>query len=106
MAIAKPEGMSNETFFATARSVCDWFTPLNPYEKKGPLFKIEDANYAAGGSGLRRCFASRFRRSDTLCSITIGRGHPVIRKASAHGLGHLLPPYQAEDAPRSIPAPA
>ena len=24
---------------------------------------------------------------------------------SAHGLGHLLPPYQAEDAPRGVPAP-
>jgi DNA polymerase elongation subunit (family B) len=32
MAIAKPEGMGQETFFARAKSVAEWFTPLNPYE--------------------------------------------------------------------------
>ena len=30
---------------------------------------------------------------------------PLIRKASAHGLGHLRPPYEEKDAPNSIPAP-
>jgi len=29
----------------------------------------------------------------------------TIRKASAHGLGHLLPPYSADDAPDGSPAP-
>ena len=29
----------------------------------------------------------------------------VIRKASAHGLGHLRAPYDEKDAPRDIPAP-
>jgi hypothetical protein len=32
-------------------------------------------------------------------------GKPIIRKASAHGLGHLLSPYPEEDAPSLIPAP-
>src|SRR6516225_1922420 len=31
---------------------------------------------------------------------------PVIRKASAHGLGHLLAPYEESEAPASIPSPA
>jgi len=34
-----------------------------------------------------------------------GRGRPVLRKVSAHGLGHLLAPYQDEDAPRKVPKP-
>jgi len=33
-------------------------------------------------------------------------GQPIIRKALAHGLGHLLAPYKEEKAPTSIPAPA
>jgi len=33
-------------------------------------------------------------------------GRPVVRKPSAHGLGHLRPPDGAEHAPASIPAPA
>jgi hypothetical protein len=33
-------------------------------------------------------------------------GEVVIRKAPAHGLGHYLAPYEAENAPRSIPAPS
>jgi hypothetical protein len=31
---------------------------------------------------------------------------PIIRKASAHGLGHLIAPYGSEEAPPNIPAPA
>jgi len=34
------------------------------------------------------------------------RGRPVLRKASAHGLGHLRPPYDENDAPASIPSPS
>ena len=33
-------------------------------------------------------------------------GEIIIRKASAHGLGHYLAPYDADDAPQSIPAPS
>ena len=45
MAIAKPDDMDQAEFFERAQSICDWFSPLNPYEKKGSIFKIEDANY-------------------------------------------------------------
>jgi predicted DNA-binding protein (UPF0251 family) len=33
-------------------------------------------------------------------------GDVVIRKASAHGLGHYLAPYEVDDPPDSIPAPS
>ena len=33
-------------------------------------------------------------------------GRPIIRKASAHGLGHMLAPYGEDDPPRCIPAPS
>ena len=109
MAIAKPADMDDALFYSRAKSVCAWFEPLNPYEKKGSLFKIEDANFALGtGSHEKKlaplyalCISSKryvlFNLSDD--------GEPIIRKASAHGLGHLLPPYGPENSPASIPAP-
>jgi hypothetical protein len=51
MAIDKPDGMDQADFYERAQSVCDWFSPLNPYEKKGSIFKIEDANYPMAGCG-------------------------------------------------------
>jgi hypothetical protein len=33
-------------------------------------------------------------------------GQPIIRKASAHGFGHLIAPYDPEDAPPNVSAPA
>ena len=45
LAIAKPDNMDQSEFFERAQSICDWFSALNPYEKKGSIFKIEDANF-------------------------------------------------------------
>jgi hypothetical protein len=89
--------------------VCDWFTPLNPYKQKGPLFKIEDINYGIDGEKLTSeltplfCFAVSAKRY-ALFNIDAD-GRPVIRKASAHGLGHLRAPYPESNPPKSIPAP-
>src|SRR5208283_2644328 len=45
LAIAKPDKMDQADFFRRAQLICEWFSALNPYEKKGPIFKIEDANF-------------------------------------------------------------
>jgi hypothetical protein len=50
LAIAKPDGMSEAEFFERAQSICEWFSHLNPYEKKGSIFKIEDANFSIASS--------------------------------------------------------
>ena len=106
MAIAKPDGMNGEEFFATAKRVRDWFNSLNPYQRKGPLLKIEDANYALASKDLAplHCVAISSKRY-VLFNID-ANGDPVIRKASAHGLGHFVAPYDSDDAPSSIPPPA
>jgi DNA polymerase family B len=103
MAIAKPECMGQETFFARVKSVAEWFTPLNPYEVKGPLLKIEGVNYAIGSKKLAPldCLAISSKRY-VLFNLDEQR-RPIIRKASAHGLGHLIAPYGSE--PSNIPAP-
>ena len=51
MAIAKPDEMDQAEFLAKAQAVCRWFESLNPYEKKGSLFKTEDQNFALGKDG-------------------------------------------------------
>ena len=110
MALTKPAAMDCAEFLKTAKSVCDWFTPLNPYEIKGPLFKIEDANYALdNGERTSRikplhCYAVSAKRY-VLFNLD-ANGRPVIRKATAHGLGHLRPPYGPDDAPPTIPTPS
>ncbi len=109
MALARPDGMDDADFLTRAEQVQDWFTPLNPYEHKGPVFKIEDANYRVERGKLTDkleplyCYPVSAKRY-ALFNLD-GKGRPVLRKASAHGLGHLLPPYREKQAPRKIPKP-
>jgi hypothetical protein len=110
MAIAEPNGMGQAEFFECAQSICTWFASLNPYEKKGSIFKIEDANYTIAGDSVGSALEPLFCyciSSKRYVLFNVGScGEVIIRKASAHGLGHYLAPYEAEDAPQSIPAPS
>ena len=104
LAIARPADMDGDEFLRRARTVCDWFAPLNPYAKKGPLLQVEDINFTEGRAGdwsalaPLYCLAVSAKR---YALFNIGDdGRPMIRKASAHGLGHLLPPYLDPDPVR------
>jgi hypothetical protein len=109
MAIAKPEGMNEAKFEAKVRAIRSWFDALNPYAEKSPLLKLEDVNFAlANGKPTKQsrplyCYAVSAKRY-ALFNIT-SDGQIIIRKASAHGLGHLRPPYTESEAPPSISAP-
>ena len=105
MALARPEGMPRSEFLERVERVRGWFEKLNPYGSGDQLFKLEEVNYDL--SGQRReplyCFAVSDKR---YVLFNIGAdGGPVLRKAAAHGLGHLLAPYPEEQAPELIPAP-
>ncbi|MGI8403836.1 MAG: hypothetical protein ACR2OE_03550, partial [Thermomicrobiales bacterium] len=110
MALAKPEGMAEDEFLARAEQVRAWFSPLNPYAAQGPLFKIEEANWGlvnekiGGDIEPLYCLAVSAKRY-VLFNLD-SQGRPVIRKASAHGLGHLRSPYGNDHAPASIPPPS
>ena len=110
LAIAKPDNMDQAEFFEHAQSICDWFSALNPYQKKGPIFKIEDANFQLGSddenSQLEALYSYCISAKRYALFNISQSGEIVIRKASAHGLGQYLPPYEVEDAPNSIPAPS
>jgi hypothetical protein len=73
--------------------ICSWFEPLNPYEAKGAILKLEDQNFPS--STPLYCYAVSSKRYALFNTGPDDR--PIIRKASAHGLGHLYPPYSDED---------
>jgi hypothetical protein len=105
LAIIRPEGMSRTDFRGKTDEVIAWFEPLNPYKKPGSILKIEDVNYGIGSKDWEPlyCFAISAKR---YALFNLGaNGNPILRKASAHGLGHLIDPYKDSDAPRELPAP-
>ncbi|HJU10449.1 MAG TPA: hypothetical protein VJ728_06220 [Candidatus Binataceae bacterium] len=106
MALAMPAGMVQEEFLRRACKVRDWFTPLNPYGQKGPLFKIEDANYCTSTGQIAPLYCLAISAKRYVLFNLDAYGRPVVRKASAHGLGHLLAPYPEADAPKQIPSPS
>ena len=99
MAFAAPEGMALGEFEKRVRRICSWFEPLNPYEQRGSILEFEDQNFGLDASRRKRleplyCAAISAKRY-ALFNMD-SADEPLIRKASAHGLGHLLPPYSEE----------
>jgi hypothetical protein len=110
MAIAKPPGMDDGDFELKVEAIRSWFDSLNPYAQKTPLLKLEDANFGIENGRVTNerqplhCLAISAKR---YALFNIGDdGSIALRKASAHGLGHLLPPYGPDQAPTSITAPS
>jgi hypothetical protein len=110
MAIAKPAGMADTTFYDRTQAICGWFKLLNPYSADVEIFKIEDENWAIESGKATStleplfCYAVSAKRY-TLFNLAEANATPILRKASAHGLGHWLPPYDDESAPPSFPHP-
>jgi hypothetical protein len=106
MAIVKTNGVE-ATFKDRVEIIRKYFEPLNPYSNNSSILKLEIVNFGIGpkssesvplyflGISAKRYALFNLRKS----------GEIIIRKASAHGLGHLIAPYSENEAPNSIPAP-
>ncbi|MET3760700.1 hypothetical protein [Sphingomonas sp. UYEF23] len=105
MAIAKPDAMAPDEFAQRSATVVAWFGSLNPYEFGGSILKSEDVNasLATGKPEPLHCLAVSSKRY-ALFNFAAD-GTPIMRKVSAHGLGHLLKPYDASNAPANLPVP-
>lgn len=105
MAIARPDELPANKFSAKVAEVVEWFTALNPYEFGGSILKVEDVNGSleTGEPEPLHCLAISSKRY-ALFNLAAD-GSPIMRKVSAHGLGHLLPPYNAANAPANLPTP-
>jgi len=104
MAIAKTGGITDGEFRQRVEAITDWFAVLNPYAFGGSILKIEDesASLETGETKRLYCWAISSKR---YALFNLANGRPIMRKVSAHGLGHLRSPYKAEEAPSNIPAP-
>jgi hypothetical protein len=106
LAIVRPEGMARKAFDKRAGEVINWFTPLSPYPKRTPILKVEDLNRGIDSDKREPlyCFAISAKRH---ALFNLGKDNrPVLRKVSAHGLGHLVPPYPDSLQSPEIPAPS
>jgi DNA polymerase family B len=105
MAIAKPDHMDREIFTAKMENIVCWFEALNPYDFGGSILKIEPENFAldTGKSEPLYCWAVSAKRY-ALLNLDAGNT-PIMRKVSAHGLGHLRPPFDESNAPVDMPKP-
>lgn len=102
MAFARPAKMRLSTFEKRVRKICAWFDRLNPYEQPGSILEFEDQNFSLdpprqGELEPLYCTAVSAKRYALFNLDAVGE--PIIRKASAHGLGHLLPPYDDKYKP-------
>ena len=107
IAMAKPEGMQRAEFLTAAQRVCAAFADLNPYARAtGSILQIEEQNYVVDDRDKAPldtapplyCFAVSAKRYALFNLDATSR--LIIRKASAHGLGHLLAPYSDPDKKR------
>jgi hypothetical protein len=105
MAIAKPVAMQLDDFANHTRAIVDWFSALNPYAFGGSILKIESQNSSleTGEPEPLYCWAVSSKRY-ALFNLAPD-GSPIMRKVSAHGLGHLLSPYDGKSAPANLPSP-
>lgn len=104
MSIAKPAPMEREDFRARVGEIVKWFETLNPYSFPGSILKIEDVNFSISNGALHEPLYSWCVSAKRYALFNIGAaGVPIIRKASAHGLGHLIAPYDGSSPSHVVP---
>ena len=93
-------------FVPTVQRVMDWFRPLNPYALSSSetepesILQAEDENFAAdidesGNKPITSLYAYAVSAKRYALFNISENGKVEMRKTSAHGLGQLLPPYDA-----------
>ena len=103
IAIANSRDLPQREFIATALKVREWFKDLNPYGEDRSILQLEKVNFPIGKDGELdaldppQCLAVSAKRY-----VLFNRqdGGVVVRKASGHGLGHLMAPYDELPAER------
>ncbi len=107
LAIAKPADLAENEFIQCAQRVIDWFERLNPYQKSGSILQLEDVNFTPGHiPELRPLYAYALSSKRYALFNLDEEKTPIIRKASAHGLGLYLDPYGQDDLVARFREPA
>ena len=105
LAIAKPMEMARDEFYRRVEHVVSQFELLNPYNFGGSILKIEEVNRAVDDPASWKTLFVWAISAKRYVLFNVENGLPTIRKASAHGLGHLVAPYDGADPAKGIPPP-
>ena len=103
IAIANTNDLLLDEFKARALMVRDWFKDLNPYGEDNSILQLEKVNFPEAKEGDLGALNPPFCLAVSAKRYVLfnrADGSPVIRKASGHGLGHLLAPYDESSAER------
>ena len=103
IAIGNTRNLPRQEFINTALRVRDWFKDLNPYGEDRSILQLEQVNFPPDKRDDLKaldppeCLAVSAKRY-----VLFNRQHGgvVVRKASGHGLGHLMAPYDEPPADR------
>jgi hypothetical protein len=96
IAIANTNNLPLAEFKARALAVREWFEGLNPYGEDHSILQLEKVNFPVDKFGVLQaldppeCLAISAKR---YVLFNRNAGSIIVRKASGHGLGHLMPPY-------------
>lgn len=90
--MAKPDGMSQEQFYAKGQNVVDRIGGLNPYKKPGSILEMEEANYRPNTKILEPLYCLAISSTRYALYNKTKSGQLILRKTYAHGLGHLMAP--------------
>jgi hypothetical protein len=103
LAIGNTRDLPRDEFVATALRAREWFKDLNPYGEDHSILQLEKVNFPPDKRDDLQsldppfCLAVSAKRY-----VLFNRQNDgvVIRKASGHGLGHLMAPYDEPPAER------
>jgi hypothetical protein len=91
--------------FAEVDAIIDRFAALNPYHPelvKGSILELEDWNLDPGTHERRQLFCYSISAKRYVLYNVDSAGVPKLRKASEHGLGHLLNPIDPDADNRDL----
>jgi transcriptional regulator with XRE-family HTH domain len=104
--MVQPDLMGVAEFLARTNRLRAWFETLSPAPDCGEFLEIKDENRAPDGSGrLQPLLCIAISSKQHVLFNLDESGETVIRKATVHGLGHLVTPYTDSEAPSGLPAP-
>jgi len=84
--------------------VREWFKDLNPYGEDKPILQLEKVNFPPGKRDHLPALDPPFCLAVSAKRYVLfnrQNGAVVVRKASGHGLGHLMAPYDEPSSERS-----
>jgi hypothetical protein len=103
LAIGNTRNLPRDEFIRAALRVREWFKDLNPYGEDNPILQLEKVNFPPDKRNDLQALDPPFCLAISAKRYVLfnrQNGGVAIRKASGHGLGHLMAPYDEPPAQR------